>query len=472
VLASLAPTAASAATPPRSTGAGGPLVPTTPILSVRRLPVWLADTVALQKLNSGLSADLAAAGPAGSVQACLLVDRGGATVVADNPTTALIPASNLKILTAAAALDRLGANDRLTTVVRAAGSWTGGVLSGDLYLVGGGDPVLRTAPSVASLPVAEPAYTSLPALASEVRAAGITTVTGSVVGDESRYDTEREVSSWKPTYLTEGDVGPLSALTVNDGFDPLVPRRTAAAQPAASAAAQFAALLRADGVTVVGPATVGRTPPTATRVASVSSPPMAELVDGMLQSSDDTAAELLTKEMGRQRSGYGSTATGVAAITATLAAEGLPVDQLAMADGSGLSRDDRASCAVLVAELERAGTTGTLASGLPVAATSGTLSDRLKATPAAGRVHAKTGTLDGVASLSGFVTTPAGPPPTPELAGPLTFSLILNGLAPSVDGDQVTDSVAVTLARFPAVPALSAISPEPPSSPAAGEGVG
>ena len=123
----------------------------------------------------------------------------------------------------------------------------------------------------------------------------------------------------------------------------------------------------------------------------------------MLTVSDDTAAELFTKELGYEIKGSGSTAAGMAAVRADLAADGLPVTEFVGADGSGLSRADRASCDLLAADLDRLGPTSVVGRGLPVAGRTGTLADRMVHTPAAGRVVAKTGTLNDVVALSGFV---------------------------------------------------------------------
>src|SRR5207247_4891545 len=89
-------------------------------------------------------------------------------------------------------------------------------------------------------------------LARRVAAAGVKIVQGRVVGDESRYDTQRYLPSWRPRYITDNEIGPQSALTMNDDFAEWQPRHLPAAQPAVHAASVFTDLLRANGVTVVG----------------------------------------------------------------------------------------------------------------------------------------------------------------------------------------------------------------------------
>ena len=96
----------------------------------------------------------------------------------------------------------------------------GGTLAGNLYLVGGGDPVLGTNPYVAAAAAQvthpQPYVTPMETLADQIVAAGVTRITGSVIGDDSRYDAERFVPSWPASYATSREAGPLGALLVND----------------------------------------------------------------------------------------------------------------------------------------------------------------------------------------------------------------------------------------------------------------
>jgi D-alanyl-D-alanine carboxypeptidase/D-alanyl-D-alanine-endopeptidase (penicillin-binding protein 4) len=186
---------------------------------------------------------------------------------------------------------------------------------------------------------------------------------------------------------------------------------------------------------------------------------MSQIVDNMLTVSDDTAAELLIKEIGHRASGSGSTTAGLAAERASLAADGLPVGQLTAYDGSGLDRADGASCDLVAAALRHDGPTGPVAAGLPVAASTGTLAHRFVGTPAAGRVRAKTGTLNGVASLSGFASPSPSFAKSGTLSQPLVFSEIVNGPEIST-GDGLLDSVVLDLVRYPDVPPLSAVGPK------------
>jgi serine-type D-Ala-D-Ala carboxypeptidase/endopeptidase (penicillin-binding protein 4) len=506
-----AATAGSAADDTSATALDG-----TPVLSIRRDPTWIETEAASQRLQTSLSSIVTPAelGP-GNANGCVVVTQGSQVLYSVNAGNLYVPASTMKILTATAVLDRLGASDRLVTKVMGQRAPEGGVIYGNLYLVGGGDPLLRTASYAAGLHPAQPLYTSLDQLAQDVRRAGVTEITGSVVGDENRYDHERTVASWKPIYTTEGDVGPLSALDVNDGFVPkpppppppptpptTTPAKTtpptttgkkssstttpatsssksssssssstssstasefaydAAADPPATAAAAFMHLLGQDGVEVEGGSTSGTAPAGSTLITSIASAPIGQEIEQMLNVSDDTAAELFTKELGYRESGSGTTAAGTAAIRADLAADGLPVSQLTNIDGSGLDRGDRVSCDLVVDALRRDGTSGVIAAGLPVAGKTGTLVDRMLGTAAVGRVHAKTGTLDDVVGLSGFVTPTTTAAPVSPLRQPVIFSIILNG--PSSYGDEtLADNIAIALASYPKVAPLASIVPHP-----------
>ncbi|HEX4865499.1 MAG TPA: D-alanyl-D-alanine carboxypeptidase/D-alanyl-D-alanine-endopeptidase [Acidimicrobiales bacterium] len=233
----------------------------------------------------------------------------------------------------------------------------------------------------------------------------------------------------------------------------------AATDPVAQAAQAFETLLRKDGVRVDGGARSGLAPDATTVVTFIDSAPLADEVDAMLSVSDDTAAELFTKELGYQESHQGTTAAGVAIIRQDLEADGLPMSQLVQVDGSGLDRGDRVSCNLIVQALNRAGPTGTLAKGLPIAGKTGTLADRMIGTPAQGRLIAKTGTLDNVVSMSGFVLPPSGKPATPALGQPLVFSLILNG-PPNPVAQDIADKVGIALAGFPVLPPMKSLEPQ------------
>ncbi|HVM10711.1 MAG TPA: D-alanyl-D-alanine carboxypeptidase/D-alanyl-D-alanine-endopeptidase [Acidimicrobiales bacterium] len=428
--------------------------PTTAVLSPRRLPEVLAATVGQTKLTAALDAALDSPATKGSTT-CLTVEAGDDLVYARNPDASLVPASTMKVLTGMAALRRLGDDFRyVTPLVAPGGVPPSGVIEGQAWLVGSGDPLLSTAAYAATLRNQPAVFTSLDSLADSIVAAGVKEIRGGIVGDETRYDTVRYVASWKPVYLTDNDVGPVSALSVNDGFVSFRPQpRRHAADPAAHAASVLSDLLRGRGV-VVGEPSSGRAPAGASTVASVASPPLPEVVGQLLRESDNMTAELLVKEMGVRFGGAGTWEAGLGVIRSTLQDAGLPVAAYQGVDGSGLDVSDRLSCTILMDALDLAGSGGAVAAGFPIAGQTGTLSDRFKGTPAEGKLRAKTGSLNFVAGLAGFVES-AG-------AGTLEFALLANELPDRLQsGRQLQERVGSVLSQYPQVPPITELLPEP-----------
>ena len=418
-----------------------------PVLSVRRAPVALSRYVADARLAARL--DEVLADPRlgeGRARHCLVVRQDGRVVVERQPETVLVPASNLKLVTALAVLERLGPETRLETVVRAAHPARDGVIDGDLWMIGAGDPLLGTKDYADSFVNQPQLRTPLEDLVAAVVAAGVREVRGSVRGDESRYDTQRFLPTWRRSYMSEGHVGPESALAVNDGFVTFRPRKVATSEPATHAASVFTDLLRASGVVVAGAPGQGTAPSGQVKVASVLSAPLREVVAAMIRESDNNTAELLTKELGRRFAREGSTAAGLGVARDTLAAADLPVADLTAVDGSGLDRSDRASCRLFAQVLAEDGPDGAIAAGLAVAGESGTLSQRFVGSPAVGRLRAKTGFLDGVVGLSGWIDALRG--------SDLLFSFMANGLPVPTEqpAQHVQERLGAALATYPEAP--------------------
>jgi D-alanyl-D-alanine carboxypeptidase/D-alanyl-D-alanine-endopeptidase (penicillin-binding protein 4) len=268
--------------------------PVTPVFSVRRIAGPVTRAVAGQRLRADLDGILAL--PLyedAHDDTCLAVrDPRGRRLYDYLTAQPLIPASTMKVVTGAVALDRLGAGTRYVTPVRAAAPPQDGAV-GDLWLVGSGDPLLATADVAAIsgwLDSPRPA-TPIEDLADRIVNAGVRRI-GRLLGDESRYDTQRYIPSWEPTYATDPHVGPQSALTVNGNFAQWRPFRIAAAAPAINAATVLAGLLRARGVTV-GAVGEGKAPDAGVTVALIESLPMSEVVGYMVRDSDNLGAELL-----------------------------------------------------------------------------------------------------------------------------------------------------------------------------------
>lgn len=428
---------------------------TTPVLSARRVPAYLAEPGADARLRQRLDAIVARA-PQGT---CLTVEADGRLVLAHNPDLPLVPASTEKLLVADSVLEQLGPDATIRTTVRAAAAPAGGVLQGDLFFVGSGDPMLSTA---SWRDRGEPTMigTSMEALADAVVQAGITQITGRVVGDESRYDAQRYVASWPTRFAEQNQTGPLSALTVNQGFesfphqgDPAAPE-TPTADPPTFAAGVLTNLLTARGVTIGGPPAAGTAPAGAVEVAGVDSAPVGDVVGFMLSTSSNMTAELLTKELGVLVSQEGTTAAGTQAINGLLGGQELPLTGVTVADGSGLSPDNRTTCLLLSDILEGEGPDSALAGGLAVAGESGTLAGFLAGTDVAGRLSGKTGSLNDVRAIAGFVE---------DLQGDtVSYSFVIN------QGDFVTpeavalrDEVGLALGTYPETPDLAQIGPQP-----------
>lgn len=367
---------------------------------------------------------------------CLRATARGRVLYEVNPGAAVAPASVTKLFTAAAALRVLGPDRRFRTTVRSVSPPVQGVVAGDLWLVGGGDPVLGTDAWAAQLSADLRLYTSLDQLADRVVAAGVRRIDGRVLGDESRFDADRYVDTWPNRLIADGEVGPLSALTVNDGFGTSGHPSVPFSDPPADAARLLVELLAGRGVTIAGAAGAGVAPVASVEVAGIDSAAAAELVHAMLRDSDNGTAELLVKELGRQRRGAGTTAAGTDVITETLAAAGVGLDGVIVADGSGLSDAARLTCRSLTTLL--ANETEAFTGRLSVAGRDGTLARRFLGTAAAGRLRAKTGTLDGTAGLAGYVDTVDGTT--------VEFAYIINGLAAGEPGRALQDRLGAALA--------------------------
>jgi D-alanyl-D-alanine carboxypeptidase/D-alanyl-D-alanine-endopeptidase (penicillin-binding protein 4) len=329
----------------------------------------------------------------------------GKLVFAQNASLSLRPASNQKLVVALAALDRLGPAFRIETQVLGEGSLVDGVWQGRLVLKGFGDPTLSQA--------------DLRRLAEEVRADGITQVTGRIVGDESYYDTRRTVRGWKASYYKE-ESPPLSALIVNRGkIDGRI-----VDDPAAAAARAFRRALIAEGVSVPRRSKTGVADESAQLLADRPSTELAEVVRRMNLVSDNFYAEMLLKQLGARFRDAGTSEAGARVVRRELKQRGVPLEGVRIVDGSGLSSYDRLTARALAALLISAWSDPTIqnvfVTSLPVAGVSGTLEDRMTKWPAYGRVRAKTGTTAVASALSGFARSE------------YVFSVLQNGFPVSV----------------------------------------
>jgi len=353
-----------------------------------------------------------------------------------NTRARLAPASNEKLATAATALIRWGATYRFRTEALAAGTVDeDGVLHGDLFVKGYGDPTRST--NGYRHRVFHGHGSSVAHLAKMIRATGGRRSTGRIVGDESRFDRRRTVSTWRAG--NEASCGPLSALAVDQGYI----HGARAAQPAAQAAASVRAALEAAGVRVAGGVAVGRAPGSASVLATEYSPPLWRVLALMSKPSDNTVAEMLLKGLGRDFGAGGTTAARAPVVRAQVVACGAPAGEVRVLDGSGLSSRNRLSAFAVTRLLVRMSERldfDSYWSSLAVGGRDGTLRLRMRGTLAVDNVHAKTGTLSISSCLSGYLTTR-------DHEG-VAFSILMNG-APldAAAARRAQDAVAALLAR-------------------------
>jgi D-alanyl-D-alanine carboxypeptidase/D-alanyl-D-alanine-endopeptidase (penicillin-binding protein 4) len=189
-------------------------------------------------------------------------------------------------------------------------------------------------------------------------------------------------------------------------------------------------------------------------IGRMQSLPVSQLVGEMITDSDNTTAELLTREMGVVAKGEGTTAAGTQVITETLASLGYDTTELHLNDGSGLDPADEVPCRLVLDVLNRSGRDSVIGRAMAVAGRTGTLRKRMLDSPATGRVQAKTGTLNEVNALAGFADTPTG--------AAITFLMIQNGRQPS--GISWVDHYAALLMSYADGPPLDSLSPLPPTS--------
>lgn len=385
------------ATASASTPAIGPTPPPTPGISVDLVRAdW---TQAIEQAVAGREVSVAV----GAGDRILFLHAGAVR---------RIPASNQKLLTSMAALNAFGPGHRFPTIAASRKPPKGGVIRGDLWLVGSGDPELDAA--------------SMTRLAAAVHAAGITRITGSVVGDTSAFTREWWAPGWIPG-LSRSYVTRTTALA----FD----ANAGSGLPEEAAAASLTAAIRSRAIEVTGEPATGEAPAGLDAVARIGSRPLRDLLAIQNQGSANFYAETLLKALGAETSGViGSTAAGAEAVAAWAASHGVNAE---VKDGSGLSHQDRVSAQGLATLLLLAQDEpwGAVLDASLASAGEGTLEGRLIGMP----VRAKTGTLfeTPVSSLSGYVTEAGGTR--------VAFSVISRGLDKST-AIAIEDAIVRALA--------------------------
>lgn len=434
-----------------------------------------------------------------------------------------IPASNMKMFTTAAALEKLGPEytERTTVESDAAPDAQGRVWN--LYLVGRGDPNLgpRTFPYTYH-GRAQPADRFLQGLADQVKAHGVREVVDQIVADDSYFIDEPFAPNWAVDDLQWGYGAPVTALAFNDNsltlevkpgakvgapasvrLSPIsdyylvnnhvvtssagteknyhLERRPGSmeldvwgqvpidggddedtisiAHPPRLLAEEFRAALRARGIAVAGAIEVRRLTPIAAAAGTVplppesprvvlaehSSPPLSEAIKVINKESENLHAEMLLRTLGRAVNQRGSLAGGLAALNAFLAQQvGILPGETYISDGSGLSREDLVTpqaAVKLLAFMAHAPYFPAYFKSLPVSGIDGTLAHRLSDEEVKGRIHAKTGAVEHVNTLSGYMDLPLGKR--------LVFSIMTNNQSlPDKEGQQTLDAVTEEIYRW------------------------
>jgi serine-type D-Ala-D-Ala carboxypeptidase/endopeptidase (penicillin-binding protein 4) len=387
----------------------------------------------------------------------------GRSVFERNAARPLRPASTMKILTSAAALALLRPEFVHETRVWADGPIdTAGVLTGDLYIEGRGAPDL----------VGEAWWL----MARRLAAQGLRRVEGRLVGDESWFDAARRPPGWPAPTADSWYNAPIGALSCNfnvvtvridpspllggrpdltlepsasyfqvlnrarttaqtgdvrvdrafeDGRNQLVVDGTvrrgggtvvvnrAVEEPALYALSTFREVARSCGIEIAGAVQTGVVPAGARVLYRHESKPLGALVRDMNKNSNNFMAEMLVKTLAAQFAEVpGTTAAGLGMVRTWLAGIGLDLSTTVLADGSGLSDDDRVPASLLAAILARANADfeigPELMSSLPIGGADGTLADRFPADEVRRRVRAKTGRVAGALSLAGYATNRDG----------------------------------------------------------------
>jgi len=411
----------------------------------------------------------------------LIMDaESGETLYQQNADRYFVPASNMKLFTTALALAKLGPDYRFHTTLETSGTITNGVLTGNVTLVGRGDPNLsnRKFPYELKEQFDGPPEKALAELADALAAKGVKEITGNVIGDDSYFPRERYPSGWEiddmvwqfgaavssivvddntaTLTLTAGDraSGPVQAavspatpdfvvendavtsaadaksnltLTRDPGANLIVvkgtmpansaPRKLVLAieEPALHAATLLKGLLEERGIKVDGVARAqhenAKMQDDPTVLAEHVSVPLGQEVKLINKISQNLHAEMLLRAVARQN-GMWSTPDDLMKVPQDFyASAGVSPDDVIQSDASGLSRHDLVTPRAIVATLaftQKQPWSNTYYDSLPVAGEDGTLEDRMKNTPAAGRIHAKTGSVEHVRTLSGFAETVAG----------------------------------------------------------------
>lgn len=371
------------------------------------------------------------------------------TLYARNAASLMVPASNMKIITSAVALSQLGDDFRFTTTFSAHGTIADGVLNGDLVVTGRGDPTL-------SDHVRGSARLAMDSLADSIVAHGVHAISGHIYSGADNFPGPHVGEGWAWDDLTESYGAGVDELLYNEGMGRVVVRTTGGdslvktapvPDPTNDYLTELESALASRGVrTALGVAESvvphDRTP-LDTMFVSYSIP-LRAILPYFLKPSQNQIGEVLLRAVGLERTGVGSPDSGIAIAKRQLAAWGVPPDGYEIRDGSGMARTDLISPETIVHVLDHMRASPDFASffnALPIAGVDGTIAQRMRGTAAQNNVRAKTGSLQWVRSLSGYVTDADG--------NRLIFSILANKwTTPASVVTATADSIAVALAVF------------------------
>jgi D-alanyl-D-alanine carboxypeptidase/D-alanyl-D-alanine-endopeptidase (penicillin-binding protein 4) len=376
--------------------------------------------------------------------------RTADTLYSRNAGKLFMPASNMKIITSAAALTLLGADYSYRTTFATDGEVRDSLLDGNLLVIGRGDPTISD--NMRGL-----ATLVMDTLADSVRAHGIRQVTGYLARVGNAFPDSTHGYGWEWDDLGEYYGAGVDELIFNEGMAPTSLRPPPdtvrdslysgpAKDPGTGYLNAFNDALVRKRINVES-GVMDSILPTPIRMDTLFvyvSPPMRSIIPALMKPSQNQIAEILLKTIGLERGGMGTADSATTIVAQQLLAWGVQPDGFAIYDGSGLSRHDLLSPETLVRVLDRMQQDTAFAvfyNAMPVAGIDGTLKDRMKGTSAEGNVHAKTGSIGAARSLSGYVTTADGER--------LIFSILANNwTTPSKAVTSVADQIAAALASY------------------------
>ena len=336
--------------------------------------------------------------------------RADTTIYQHNAQQLMRPASTMKLVTAITALDHLSGDYQLCTRLYHTGELMNGKLKGNLYCVGGFDPMVTEL--------------DIKALAHQIHKLGVDTLQGNVIADHTMKESLEYGEGW----CWDDENPKLLPLTVGrkDTFVDLLVQE-----------------LRNDGVVLIDVHKEERRCPETAALLALRTHPIDQLLQRMMKKSDNHYAEALFYQIAAALTNKRSATAGDArtAIRHLIRRIGLDDKQYRIADGSGLSLYNYVSAELEVKLLRYAWRNENifehLYPSLPIAGVDGTLEKRMRKTAAYGNVHAKTGTVTGISSLAGYLTTSDG--------RPLAFCIINQGVLSSAPAKDFQNKVCHAL---------------------------